>query len=276
MRYRTALPLLCVLLVAGGLARADGGAFCQAGGPRVASARAALTAAPASLAARFELADALVEAGCFGDAVHTLEDGGALHPRSAELAARLRTTRSLVSEQDYFAGKEQAEQAAKLSRNRLRCTRLADIDACDAALRLKPDDAQVLLAKGDALLKASRVSQAYAALLRAQQIAPDDTRVAAPLAAARAQRQTLLEKCRKEDGEGALQACEDALAPGATDEREILARMTALRQPRNQPDAAGQFPRPKPSPASDAPPGVQAPLVAVRTYSNTAEYGRSH
>ena len=106
----------------------------------MAAARTALAAAPDSLPARFKLADALIDANCFHDAVHTLEDGEAIHPRSAELQAKLRNTRSLVSEQEYFAGKEQAELAARVSRNLLRCTKLGDIDACDEALKLKPDD----------------------------------------------------------------------------------------------------------------------------------------
>jgi hypothetical protein len=130
-----------------GVVKADdhphAGTLCQSG-PPVAAAKAALQAAPGSLAARFEVADALVEANCFDEAVHTLEDGEALHPRNGELQAKLRTTRSLVSEQHYFAGREQAEMAAKLARNRLRCTRLNDLNACDEALKLKPDDAELL------------------------------------------------------------------------------------------------------------------------------------
>jgi tetratricopeptide (TPR) repeat protein len=271
VRRVTALTAFAALLAATGLARADG-ALCQAGGPRVTGARTALAAAPASLPARFELADALIEASCFHDAVHTLEDGTSIHPRSAELTAKLRTTRSLVSEQDYFEGKEQAELAARRSRNLLRCTRLGDIEACDEALKIKPDDAQTWLAKGDALLKASRPGEADGAYRRARQIAPDDARIATQLAAARAQRQPLLEQCRKGNDDVAMQACQSALSKGADDEREILARMASLRQPRPLAPAAAL---PAPVAAPVATDDVPTP-VAARRYSNVAEPGRSH
>jgi tetratricopeptide (TPR) repeat protein len=275
VRRLGALMAFAVLLSAAGFARADGG-LCQAGVPRVTSARATLAATPASLPARFELADALIEANCYHDAVHTLEDAKSIHPRSAELAAKLRNAQSLLSEQDYFEGKEQAELAAKLSRNLLRCTRLGDIDACDEALKIRPDDAQIWLAKGDALLKAARPGEAEAAFRSARQIAPNDARMAAQLAVARAQRQPLLEQCRKVNDDAALQACQGALSKGAEDEREILARIASLRQPRS-PVVAAAAPRvvqaqtPVAADDAHAPPPVPAP----RRYSNAAEPGRS-
>ena len=276
MRRVSAWLAFAWLLSATGLARADG-ALCQAGGARVASARTALAAAPASLPARFELADALIEASCYHDAVHTLEDGKSIHPRSAELTAKLRTTRSLVSEQDYFEGKEQAELAAKLSRNLLRCTRLADIEACDEALKIKPDDVEVLMGKGDALLKASRPAEAEAVYRHALRVAPSDARIATQLAAARAQRQPLLEQCRKSNDDAALQACQSGLSRGAEDEREILARIASLRQPRAVAPAA-TLPAQAVAPvaAANVSTSSDPAPVAARRYSNVAEPGRSH
>ena len=148
MRILTPSIASLFLMSGAGVAHADGthdGVLCQSGAP-VAAAIAALQATPGSLAARLNVADALVEANCFDQAVHTLEDGETLHPRNGELQAKLRTTRSLASEQDYFAGREQAEMAARLARNRLRCTKLNDLNACDEALKVKPDDAELLAA----------------------------------------------------------------------------------------------------------------------------------
>ncbi len=210
------------------------GALCQNASPAVAAARTALAASPTSLGARFTLTDALVEANCYDEAVHTLEDGESIHPRNSDLQAKLRTTRSLVSEQAYFAGKEQAEMAAKVSRNLLRCSKLGDLNACDEALKLKPNDAEILLGKGDALLKASRPAEAEQTYRRAKQIAPDNARVATQLAAAQAQRQVSLSQCQKGSGEAALLACQAALLRGAEDEFAIHARMGSLNQQRNQ------------------------------------------
>jgi tetratricopeptide (TPR) repeat protein len=213
--------------------------LCQAAAnaPAIA-AKSALEAAPGSLAARFNLADSLIEANCYDEAVHVLEAGEAIHPRNGDLQAKLRTTRSMVSEQHYFAGKEQAELAARVSRNLLRCTKLGDLNACDEALNLKPDDVDLLLAKGDALLKSGRLAEAELALRRAKQVAPDNARVIAQLAAAQSQRQASAALCQKGSGDDALKACQNALSPGAPDEFAIHSRIALLYQQRNQPAPA--------------------------------------
>ena len=235
MRPSTSLLVLSALLAIAGIARADGGAPCRgADSAQVTAARAALAAAPESLPARFKLADSLVEANCFHDAVHTLEDGRAIHPRSTELQAKLRNTRSLVNEQDYFEGKEQAELAARQSRNLLRCTKLGDVAACDEALKLRPDDVEILLGKGDALLKASRPADAELVNRRARQLAPDDARIATQLAAARIQRQSLLGRCDKGTDDAALQACQHALLKGAEDEFSLHSRIALLSRQRGE------------------------------------------
>ena len=240
MRVRR-LALLLACLAGAGVSLADEhpnarAGLCQsAASPQVATARAGLKASPDSLAARIKLADAFIEATCYDEAVHTLEDGQAIHPRNSELQAKLRNTRSLVSEQSYFEGKEQAEQAARVSRNLLRCTRLGDVSACDEALKLKPNDAEMLLAKGDALLKASKPADAEFAYRRAQQAAPGNPRVTSQLAAAQSQRQAALSQCQTGSGEGALQSCQAALLPGAPDEFAIQSRMGLLYQQLNKP-----------------------------------------
>lgn len=231
------LALAAALIAMSGRAHADG-AQCQTDDSAVASARSALTAARDSLPARFQLADALIEAKCFHDAVHTLEDGLAIHPRNSDLQTRLRNARSLVSEQEYFAGKDEAELAARVSRNLLRCTKLAEITSCDDALKLKPNDAEIHLAKGDALMKAERPGEAEASYRRANEIKPGDARIAAQLTAARTQRRTLISRCLERSDDAALIACQGALSIGADDEFQLHARMASLNQQRNQSAAA--------------------------------------
>jgi tetratricopeptide (TPR) repeat protein len=240
MRIRI-LTIACLFMLASEVAPAqahDGGGVCAGNAAPVTAARAALDATPTSLPARFKLADALIEANCYDEAVHALEEGETLHPRSPDLAAKLRTTRSLVSEQSYFAGLEEAEVAARVSRNLLRCTRLSDLNACDEALKLKPNDAQVLIAKGDALLQTNKPAEAELSFRRAKELAPGDVKAATQLAAAQAQRQVALSQCQRGDGDGALQACQAALLRGASDEFTIHSRLAQLYQQRNQPGPA--------------------------------------
>jgi len=204
----------------------------------VVAARAALAKTPASLETRIRLADALLEDNCYDAAVHTLEDGQALHPGNATLTAKLRTTRSLVSEQSYFAGLEQAEVAARVSRNLLRCSRLGDLAACDEALKFRPDDAEVLIAKGDAQLKAGKPAEALQTYQRAKQVAPDNAKVGSQLAAAQTQRLAALATCRTGSDDAALAACQAALLRGADDEFAVQTRLAQIYQQRNQPSAA--------------------------------------
>jgi hypothetical protein len=230
--------LACLLVLAApALARADGGELCQ--GPAVTAARAELAKTPQSLPARFRLTDALVEANCYHDAVHTLEDGGAIHPRNADLQARLREVRSLVSEQDYFAGKEEAERAARLSRNKLRCTRLSDVDACEEVLRLKPDDVE----------------------------------------AQRARRQFLLAKCEGEGDAAlnACQIVLPIGGEDQPRIRARIAALTPRLSPTAPTAAATGAPRPAAGPSGDASAVVPVAQVAqARTYSNAAPPSRSH
>jgi tetratricopeptide (TPR) repeat protein len=238
---RARIAVGCLFLLGSEIAPAqahDGAGVCAANAAPVTAARSALEASPASLPARFKLADTLIEANCYDEAVHALEEGEALHPRNPDLTAKLRTTRSLVSEQSYFAGLEEAEVAARVSRNLLRCTRLNDLNACDEALKLKPNDAPVLIAKGDALLQSNRPAEAELVYRRAKELAPGDAKAATQLAAAQAQRQAALAQCKSGDGDGALQACQAALLRGAADEFTIHSRLAQLHQQRNQPGPA--------------------------------------
>jgi predicted Zn-dependent protease len=169
-------------------ARAMARASCQSGkhSEAVADATAAVEREPDEIGPRMRLADALVDQGCYQEAVGVLEAVQESHPRNIELSAKLRDVRSLVTEQSYIEGLTQAAEVAKLARNQLRCTRLADISACEDALKSKPDDVQLLLAKGDALLQGNHTAEAVTAYQHASELKPGDEAVETKLAAAEA------------------------------------------------------------------------------------------
>jgi tetratricopeptide (TPR) repeat protein len=206
--------------------------------PAIVSARESLQRTPDALKVRFGLADLLSDAGCYEEAVHVLEDGASIHGRNEELQRRLRTARSFISERQFFQGLDKAELEAKLSRHVLRCTRFGDVEACDQALALKPDNVAVAIARGDALLKAQRPLEAVDAYRRAQGIDPANAELPAKLASAQALRRTVAERCMSADGEAALAACQSILAKGAANEFELLRRIGVLQQSANQPSRA--------------------------------------
>jgi tetratricopeptide (TPR) repeat protein len=202
--------------------------------PAVSEPNLALERNPSSLDTRYQLAAALIDQRCYDAAVHVLEAGEALHPRNAELQAKLRHARSLISEQQYFEGLERAEVAARVSRNLLRCTKLAELNACDEALALKPDDPDITMAKGDALLQAKRPAEALGVYRRAAELGANKSASDAKAAAAETQRQAFAASCQSESGSAALQACRGALVRGASDEFTIQKRIAILLQADSQ------------------------------------------
>jgi cytochrome c-type biogenesis protein CcmH/NrfG len=85
--------------------------------------------------------------------------------------------------------------AATLKRDFERCRTYSNLDACDDAIRWNPSDPALLVAQGDALLKAKRPADAIRAYRRAATLAPNlggmDARIGAAqakLAAAHAPR----------------------------------------------------------------------------------------
>lgn len=193
---------------------------------------------PKQLAPLLKYADALAADSCFDLAVHVLEDGEAVHGRNPELKAHLRELRSMLSEQHYFDSLDRAGEAAKLSRNLLRCRKMSDLQACDDALAQKPDDVEVLTAKGDALMQSKRPADAARAYSRARQFSSDAADLGEKVAAAEAERKVFLRTCQQGGGESALQACNGALVRGDASEFDILKRKGILLQAANEPAPA--------------------------------------
>lgn len=162
---------------------------CQAAAahPAIAAAGAALQRHPDDLRSQFALADAWSDAGCFNDALQVLQRAAVRHPDDQELKTRLRVANSLVGEAHFFDDIDRANTNAKLKRASFRCTTLSDPEACGEALRLQPGDPVLLVARGDALVRAQRPMDAIADYRRAAALAPDKTEVTRKIDAAEAQ-----------------------------------------------------------------------------------------
>jgi len=153
----------------------DGAPTCDAAAanqPAFERARDDLKKNPRAVDTRVDLSDRLIDAGCYDEAVHLLEDGLKVTPNDRTLDTRLRTARSFVSEREYLNSHPVTKNdmgEAELRRFQLRCLQLGDAQACDQALSAKPDDISLMLAKGDALLKAERARDALMTFIRIRQ-----------------------------------------------------------------------------------------------------------
>jgi tetratricopeptide (TPR) repeat protein len=206
--------------------------------PAIAEAKAALDANTTDLRVRLKLADAWGDAGCFGDALQVLQAGEAMHPGDKELQARLRVARSLVSEQGYFDSMDRATKNATLSRATFRCAKLADVNSCDEALNVKPDDPELLVAKADTLVHLNRPGEAIGIYRSALPVSANREELNAKIALAESQRNTFLDTCETKTGEAARRACGSAWLPGAPDELTVFRRRGLLLQDDNQPSQA--------------------------------------
>jgi len=230
------VAVMAVTLLYGATALAHGQGACETSAkqPGITAARATLERTPQALAPRLSLSDLLVESGCYEEAIHVLEEADKVHPRNADVQKRLRTARSFVSERQFFEGLDKAEAEARLSRNQLRCTRFADVQACDDVLVLRPDDLAIAIAKADALVKANRLQDALTAYNRAATLSPGNADIAARIETIQVQRRTLQQRCMTGEGEAALAACQVVLTKDAPDEFDVTRRIAILHQTANQ------------------------------------------
>lgn len=229
--------LLLTLLASSRAAVAASESTCVSGGqqiPDIAVRKTALQRSPAQLEKRMELANMLEKVGCYEEAVHVLEEGQKYNPFSPTLLFGLRRARNLAKEEHDLEGIDQAEASLRLNRKMERCTREHEVAACDEVLSKQPNNPKILIAKGDALVKANRPAEAAKAYGRANELAPGNTALTAKLQTLQTQRQAWLKRCTEGDGDAALQACHAVLVKGAPNEFEITVRMALLQQGTNQ------------------------------------------
>jgi tetratricopeptide (TPR) repeat protein len=229
--------LLLTLLASSRVAVAASESTCVNGGQEnkdIAARKTVLQRSPTLLGTRIELANLLEKAGCYDEAVHLLEEGQKYNPLNPTLQLSLRRARNMVKEEHHLEDVDQAEASVRLNRKMERCTREGEVAACDEVLSQQPNNTKILIAKGDALMKAHRGAEAWKAYIRASELAPKDTALSAKMQALRSQRQALVKRCTDSDGDAALQACKSVLVKGAANEFEITVRMALLQQSTNQ------------------------------------------
>lgn len=190
------------------------------------------TQAPNNTRIRFALADALISLKRHAQAVEVLRQGLRRYPGDQEIKHRLVLAESYLEEQQWIEkrrgerrGSTQHAVEGRLDTrtrlHRIRCTKLkgrAALEACDTALRARPDDPLLHRQRGDALLDVNQIADAILAYQEALRLDPSSTETPKRIKLAQAQRQSSAKKCRQLTGRAALAACEAALLRGANDE----------------------------------------------------------
>jgi tetratricopeptide (TPR) repeat protein len=115
----------------------------------------------------------------------------------------------------------------RLSSATTRCTERAELIACGEALSIKPDDPDLLIAEGDALVRRKRAGEAIGVYRNALKHGAPSATVSPRITAAAALRRSLLSLCLQ-GGLDAERACDAAWLPGASDEVAVFKRRGQL------------------------------------------------
>jgi hypothetical protein len=206
--------------------------------PAMENAKAALDRDPSDLRRRFALADAWSDAGCFNDALQVLQSAGAAQQGNRELETRLRVAKSLVGEEHFFDDLDRASGAAKLKRDTFRCTSLGDLDACNEAVSMSPEDPALLIADGDALARAKRPADALSRYRRAAALVPDKAEVDTKINAAEAELPAAQPDVAMVAGSARRQAVAGAARPNSAANLQIAQSNAAATPTRRYSNAA--------------------------------------
>jgi tetratricopeptide (TPR) repeat protein len=166
--------------------------------------------------AQMALADAWSDAGCYSEAVAQLQSAVSANPGVPELQTRLRVANSLVGEERFFDDLDRADRQAKIKRDTFRCSSLADLDACNEAVRLQPDVPELQIALGDGLMRSNRPLEALQQYRRAQSAAAD--------------KQALLQKIHAAEEQLSAASAEASSTAGNSDSARVARSTPAARR----------------------------------------------
>ncbi|MDB6082672.1 MAG: hypothetical protein JWN43_553 [Gammaproteobacteria bacterium] len=111
-----------------------------------------------------------------------------------------------------------------------RCTTLGELVSCYAAVSMKPNDPELLVAEADVLVRSRRPGEAIGVYRNALRTGAAQEVVNPKIAVAQSERRSFLDICETQTGEIAERACEAAWLPRAADEVTVFKRRGLLLQ----------------------------------------------
>lgn len=228
---------LLILMLCGVQMSGEAAADCisSRGKADVKACEQALKSNPRDRKVRIALTEALIELGRHREAVNILRSGLEIDPADQQMKNMLKLEESLLEEQNW-SEKQRALRASrgsgridpKTKVNIIRCTKLkgdSALSACNEGLKIRPEDPDLLMGKGDALFGMNRTTDAIPIYRNALKLRPSSRELAERLRRAETKRNTLSGQCLKlENLAGALEACEMALLKDEPDEFRIKER----------------------------------------------------
>jgi len=253
-RVRSRLNRPTVLMIFLVLASIDPGGIYAAscgglsGEAAVSACQMELNRDPKDIDTRLALADVLLELKRNKEAVDVLSDGLMIYPGSEVLKQRLAFAKSNLGEQAWIEkqrAKRAAEEKDKIDTttklNMIRCSKLQGetaLEACNAGLKVLPNDVTLLTGQAEALFDLNRIPGAITAYQRVLRQDPTNVDIKKKLNVAESKRQISVAKCLHLSGSTGLSACNEGLLSGAKDEATIRTRQGDLLVEMQQPEKA--------------------------------------
>lgn len=231
---RPIVMVVAILLISlvSGLARAD----CL-GKPDEADVRAckqSLRQDPADLDTRLSLAQALRGLKRYKEAIELLKQGQTYFPGDETSLQKLSMMQETIEwDERSSANTGTYANDAMTQVDLIKCTALQGklaLKACESVLSKHPNSTDALVGKGDALmnLSSSDVVDAIRVYRKALSIDSKKEGLSAKLAKAESKRKELGLRCMSANGSSGLDACNDALMEGSSDEADIQSRRGKL------------------------------------------------
>lgn len=234
--FRQAATALLLLMACFFHASGDASASCLSPAVKadISACEQELKSNPHDTRVRLALTNALIELGRHKEAVSVLKAGLEIDPENQQMKTILGLEEGFLEEQSW-AEKQRAKRALgrtgkidyKTKRNKIRCAKFkgeSALDACNEGLEILPNDIDLLIGKGKALLSLNQVSEAILVLRKARALQPSNLKLTKILQRAESKRNAISGQCFRLKGAEALKACNTALLKGAPDEFRIQQR----------------------------------------------------
>jgi tetratricopeptide (TPR) repeat protein len=209
-----------------------------AGGEQaVRECRQELDQEPRNLQLRYRLADSLKKLGKKNEAVLVLKQGMSLYPGDAIAQSELEERISFAERENDLAA---TGNDAQTSVNVILCRSSGNLEACNKGLEKLPDNIDLLVGKGNALLGLDppKVIDAINVFRKALSVDSKNQAARTQLAVADKMRQRKIDECMNTMGWAGYKACRAGLLPGSDDEAGIHVRSADLLRKLGKKDRA--------------------------------------
>jgi tetratricopeptide (TPR) repeat protein len=204
-------------------------AACAAAEDAVAACTSALEQRPTDFNARASLCEAYAARGDHAAAIGIMEAGKSVHRSDEFTLGLIDRVLSNVTEAQSTGQTRGADVGTLVEYMVLRCTMIKNLQNCDEALAIDPENVQALAGRGDILAGDGNLAGAIQAYRNALAVSPDLAEVRGKLDNVLAERQQQVSECLAATAGAGIDTCQALLMPGEPDAYDIYSKIGSLQ-----------------------------------------------